>query len=260
MSGTGPVEPVEPSGPEPGRDVVGSDAPRLSDRWTRLPAHTRRVTLGAVAALAVTGALLLLPARSATAPPEPALPPWPVDVTEFSYAGVAHRATTAAPVATFRFDVSVRDGPPVTVFDITAGFTGLRARTLPNASITVHARTTRRIALEVSVSDCSGLPLNPDLPFLDVTLRNMRAIQDHSFIFDGAFSRDLSQLIGTVCGTHRPGVRPRPSGSAHSQNADYTEIPPNRPRLDFLDTPQPARHNKKVTSQSATMLISSDQA
>jgi hypothetical protein len=131
-----------------------------------------------------------------------------VNVTDFVYAGVAHRATAASPVGTFRFDISVRSGPPVTVYGIEAGFTGLRARTAPNPSVTVHAGTTRRIELEISVSNCSGLPLNPDLPFLDVTLRNTRAKQDHSFIFDGAYSRDLSQLLHAACDTPRPRARP----------------------------------------------------
>ncbi|GAA3781461.1 hypothetical protein GCM10022206_20560 [Streptomyces chiangmaiensis] len=253
MSGIGPVEPVEPTEPEPGHDVVGRDTPRLSDRWTRLPAGTRRAALGAAAALAVTGTLLLLPAPPSTAPPEPVLPPWPVNVTEFIYAGVGHRATTASPVGTFRFDIFVRNGPPVTVYGIRAGFTGLDARTKPNASVSVRAGTTRRITLEISVSDCSGLPLNPDLPYLDVTLRNTRAIQEHSFIFDGAYSRDLSALLHTACDTSRRGARATPRGSARSQHVDYTEILPNRPRATVPDTHQPARHNKKVTDQSATM-------
>ncbi|MER6128671.1 hypothetical protein ABT173_40150 [Streptomyces sp. NPDC001795] len=206
MSGIGPVEPVEPVEPEPVHDVIGSDSPRLSDRWTGLPARTRGAALAAAAALAVTGTLLLLPEPPSAAPPEPDLPPWPVNVTEFAYAGVDHRATPDHPVGTFRFDVSVRSGTPVTVYGIKAGFTGLHARTTPNASITVRAGTTRRIALEISVSDCSGLALNADLPFLDVTLRNARAMQHHSFIFSGAFSRDLSALLHTACGpAHRQG-------------------------------------------------------
>jgi len=260
MSGTGPVEPVESAEPEHGDDVVGSDAPRLSDRWTRLPAHTRRAVLGTAAACALTGGLLLLPAPRSTAPPEPDLPPWPANVTEFAYRGVAHRATAASPVGAFRFEVTVRLGPPVTVYGIQAGFTGLRTRTAPDPSITVHAGTTRRITLEISVSDCSGLPLNPDLPFLDVTLRNARAIQHHSFIFSGAYSRDLSDLLHRACDTTRPEAHPRPSGSAHSQYVDYMQFPPNRLRATLADNHQPARHNKKVTSQPVTMPIGSDQA
>ncbi|MGW2555815.1 hypothetical protein [Streptomyces sp. NPDC001635] len=206
MSGIGPVEPVEPAESERGHDVVGSDAPRLSDRWNRLSSRTRTAALGA-AALGVTAALLFLPAPPSAAPRKPDLPPWPANVTSFSYAGVARRATPASPVATFRFDISVRSGPPVTVSAIKAGFTGLHARTAPNSSITVRAGTTGRIALEISVSGCSGLPLNPDLPFLDVTLRNKRAIQDHSFIFDGTYARDLSELLHTACDTPRPRAR-----------------------------------------------------
>lgn len=260
MSGIGPVEPAEPAEPRTGHDVIGSDPPRLSDRWARLPARTRAAVLGTAAALAVTGALLLPPAPASTAPPQPDLPPWPANVTEFTYAGVARRATAASPTGTFRFDISVRSGPPVTVYDITAGFTGLHARTTPDTSVSVPAGTARRIGLEISVADCAGLPLNPDLPFLDVTLRNARAIQQHSFIFSGAYSRDLSALLHTVCDASGRRARPRPTGSAGSQNADRAEIPPNRPRAAIPDTHQPARHNKKVTSQPSTMPILSDRA
>ncbi|MFE9095086.1 hypothetical protein [Streptomyces sp. NPDC007264] len=263
MSGVGPVEPVESAEPEPGHDVIGSDPPRLSDRWTRLPARTRAAVLGA-AALAVTGALLFLSAPPVTPPPRPdlppELPPWPVNVTRFSYAGVARRATAASPTGTFRFDISVRGGSPVTVSDIRAGLTGLRARATPGPSVSVPAGTTRRIGLEIAVADCAGLSLDPDLPFLDVTLRNTRAMQQHSFIFGGAFSRDLSELLHTVCGASGRRARPWPTGSARSQTADHRKIPPGRLGTALPDTHQPARHNKKVTSQRSAMPILSDRA
>lgn len=89
--------------------------------------------------------------------------PRPANVTEFSYAGVAPRGTTAFPTGAFRFDISVHSGPPVTVSGIKAGFTG--PRTAPAPPVSVPAGTTRRIGLEISVADCSGLPLNPDPHF-----------------------------------------------------------------------------------------------
>lgn len=97
---------------------------------------------------------------------------------------------------------------------------GLHAHATPAPDFTVHVGRPRRITVEITVSDCSDLPLNADLPFLDVTLRNMRAIQRHSFIFGGTFSRDLSELLHTACDPPPARPAPLPSGSAGSQNAD----------------------------------------
>ncbi|MFJ6081938.1 hypothetical protein ACIQI8_11080 [Streptomyces sp. NPDC092369] len=237
MSGIGPVEPVNGPEADESDDVIGSDAPRLADRfrdrrptrslaehWGALPPRTRGVVLAAgVIAVAAAG-VVLLPTAGApdrAEPPEPL--PYPANVTVWEYLG--RTAPPAAPDSRatsglFRFAVSVDHGPPVTVRVDGAAFPGLTAHVAPERSFTVRAGTPRRITVEISVSDCSGLPRNAELPFLDVTLRNTRAIQRHSFIFDGGYARDLSELLHGACGpaTLRPG--PRPTGSAGSQNAD----------------------------------------
>jgi hypothetical protein len=130
--------------------------------------------------------------------------------------------TTDSPTTSgfFRFAVTVNSGPPVTIRVTGAAFDGLVAQAVPEPTFTVHAGATRRITVQISVSDCSGLPLNADLAFLDVTLRNTRAIQRHSFIFGSAYSKDLSQLLHRACGTTNARPGPRPSGSAGSQNVD----------------------------------------
>ncbi|WP_128377760.1 hypothetical protein [Streptomyces cavernae] len=76
---------------------------------------------------------------------------------------------------------------------------GLRTPHPPRRLVHRPRWNPHRISVRITVATCAGLPLNADLPFLDVTLRNMRAIQRHTFIFSGTFARDLSRLLHTAC-------------------------------------------------------------
>ncbi|WP_329247662.1 hypothetical protein OG223_14725 [Streptomyces sp. NBC_01478] len=218
MSGIGPVESVDSSEANGSCEVIGGDSPRLTDRWHTLPPRTRRAVLAAGTVATVAAGAVLLPPRPQADPAPPV--PWPANITEWRYTGLAQ--TTDSPTTTgfFRFAVTVDSGPPVAVRVIGAAFDGLIAQAVPDPSFTVRTGATRRVTVEISVSDCSGLPLNADLAFLDVTLRNTRAIQHHSFIFGSAYSKDLSQLLHRACGTTNARPGPRPSGSAGSQNVD----------------------------------------
>ncbi|MDH6610759.1 hypothetical protein M2164_006394 [Streptomyces sp. SAI-208] len=228
MTGIGPVEPVDSPDSGESYDVIGTDGPRLTDRWgawwCRMPPRARRITLATTAITLLAAAVLVPRTLSAHPPPAPhdTPVPWPANVTAWRYLGSAGLPAPPGSHPTsgrFRFAVDVHGGPPVTLRVTGAAFTGLTARALPEA-FTVHPGTTRRITVEISVSDCSGLPLNADLPFLDVTLRNARAIQHHSFIFGRAYSRDLFRLLRGACAATPPPQPARPTGSAGSQNAD----------------------------------------
>jgi len=220
MSGIGPVESVDSPETDGSYEVIGGDSPRLTDRWHTLPQRTRRAVLAAAAVAAVALGAVLLPLHDRQLD-DPAPPvPWPANITEWRYIGLAQTTDTPTTTGFFRFAVTVDSGPPVAVRVIGAAFDGLAAQAVPNPSFTVSTGTTRRVTVEISVSDCSGLPLNADLAFLDVTLRNTRAIQHHSFIFGSAYSKDLSQLLHRACGTTKARPGPRPSGSAGSQNVD----------------------------------------
>jgi hypothetical protein len=221
MSGIGPVESVDSPEIDGSCDVIGGDSPRLSDHWHALPQRTRRavLTVGTVTAVAV-GAVLLPPFHAGRQD-EPTPPvPWPANITEWRYTGLAQTTDTPTTTGFFRFAVTVESGPPVAIRVTGAAFDGLTAQAVPDPSFTVRTGATHRVTVEISVSDCSGLPLNADLAFLDVTLRNTRAIQHHSFIFGSAYSNDLSQLLHRACGTTKARPGPRPSGSAGSQNVD----------------------------------------
>ncbi|WP_051833385.1 hypothetical protein [Streptomyces sp. NRRL S-646] len=221
MSGIGPVEPADrieahtdddPDSPldAPPPDVIGVDSPRLTNRWHALTPRTRTTALAAAAA-ALAAAVWLLAAPPPTTPPKGPSTPWPSTTTAFYYKGVASQPATAS-TRDFHFDVSVRNGPPVTVSAITAAPVGIRTLVKPPTAFTVRAGTTHRVTVGITVTQCSGLPLNVNLPFLDVTLRNTHAIQHYSFIFGGRYARDLSDLLHTACDSTRtppsPHVQP----------------------------------------------------
>ncbi|MET7573141.1 hypothetical protein ABZT04_32310 [Streptomyces sp. NPDC005492] len=219
MSGIGPVESVDSPEADGSYEVIGGDQPRLTDRWHTLSPRARRAALAAGTAAAVAAGAVLLPTAHRHGAPAPVVP-WPANVTAWRYTGLAQ--TTDSPTTTgfFRFAVTVDSGPSVAIRVTGAAFDGLDAQAVPEPSFTVRPGVTHRVTVQISVSDCSGLPLNADLAFLDVTLRNTRAIQRHSFIFGSAYSKDLSRLLHRACDTTNARPGPRPSGSAGSQNVD----------------------------------------
>ncbi|ELP63978.1 hypothetical protein ACKI1I_09790 [Streptomyces turgidiscabies] len=261
MTGIGPVEPVNSPDAQETYEVIGADTPRLAERWQALSPRARRAAVGA-AALGATAAAVI-----ALLPPEPSAPartlvamPWPADVTTFRYTGLAATFDSAPANGLFRFAVTVHSGPPVTVRVIGTGLDGLAARISPAETSTVDAGTTRRITVQISVVDCAVHPLDADLPFLDVTLRNTRAIQHHRFAFAATYPDDLSQLVRAACSPLPARPSPRATGSADSQNVDYGQFRPNAPRPHSPKPYQPARHNKKVTSQPTEMPPPMDRA
>ncbi|WP_329278319.1 hypothetical protein [Streptomyces sp. NBC_01451] len=254
MTGIGPVEPVNSPDAQETYEVIGADAPRLADRLRALPPRLRRALLAAAALAAATAGVITLLPSTPSAPATTLTPmPWPATVTTFRYTGLAATFDSSPASGLFRFAVTVHSGPPVTLRVNGAAFDGLTARISPAETSTVSAGTTRRITVQISVVDCADLPLDADLPFLDVTLRNTRAIQHHSFIFGGAYPDDLFQLIGAACGRLPARPSPRATGSADSQNVDRGQFRPYVSRPHSPKPYQPARHNKKVTSQPTEM-------
>ncbi|MFJ4279853.1 hypothetical protein [Streptomyces massasporeus] len=210
MSGIGPVEPANSTDAEHSWDVIGTDASRPGDRlarrWNRLPPGRRRAVVAAAVITVATASALALPQTLAPDPhppphdPAPAPTPWPATVTAWHYLGRAEPANSPGKTRRFRFAVTVERGPAVTLRVAGTSYPGLTARAVPGPAFTVTAGTPRGTTVEITVSDCSALPPEVDHPFLDVTLRNARAIQHHSFIFGRAYARDLSDLFRTACG------------------------------------------------------------
>ena len=213
MSGIGPVEPGEgtPQTPEDAPGTSGEAGPRPPAARTRLDAVRRRVTRfhGAHrrAVLAAATAVLLLDGGGylyATRPhaPEPAAaaPPFPSQVVDVTYLG-GHAVPPGTRPRTFAFDVllGVESGPPVTVTRVSQPYDGLSLTSAPPTPFRIRAGSARGIVITMHVTECGKVPRNAGLPFLDVTLRNARAIQVHSYILGPRYAQDLSEALQVAC-------------------------------------------------------------
>ncbi|SOD78411.1 hypothetical protein SAMN06272781_6072 [Streptomyces sp. 1222.2] len=199
VSGIGPVEPGEGTWDGSEADVA-PDPPR--GRYAQAYARHRRAVLTVATALTLlTGSGYLYATRPEPAPPpEPTAPPYPSQAVGVSYLG---RVTPPAgsPRTSFGFEVELRvlSGPPVTVERMTQPYAGLSLRTDPRPPVRIGTDRPRRIVVTMRVTECRKAPENPGLPFLDVTLRNTRAIEAHSFMLGERYARDLSDALQVAC-------------------------------------------------------------
>lgn len=112
MSGIGPVESVDSPETDGSYEVIGGDSPHLTDRWYALPQRTRRAVLAAAAVAVVALGAVLLPLHDRRQD-DPAPPvPWPANITEWRYIGLAQTTDTPTTTGFFRFAVTVDSGPP----------------------------------------------------------------------------------------------------------------------------------------------------
>ncbi|MDX3530084.1 Tat pathway signal sequence domain protein [Streptomyces sp. ID05-39B] len=207
--GVGPVEPGEGT-----RAWEAEDAPARRVR-RRSPAlfqgRHRRAVLGALTAvlLLTAGGLLWAtrPQDRQQAAPEP---PFPSQVVDVGYLGPLPVPPGTRP-RTFALELllSVESGPPVTTTRLAQPYAGIVLTSAPRAPFRTAAGSARKIVITMHVADCGNVPADAGLPFLDVTLRNARAIQDHSFILGSRYAQDLSQALQVACSNE----------SGHHQNA-----------------------------------------
>ncbi|MFF1813707.1 hypothetical protein ACFVXW_32160 [Streptomyces sp. NPDC058251] len=215
MTGIGPVEPYHPGDADArpheddAADLLWSNSSPASARWAALPRSRRRLLQALAVGAAATGAVLTLRPTPAThAAPNPY--PWPAGVTTLHYKGRG-----PAP-ATFRFEIDIARGSPVTVHQVTAGLPELGATTTPPLPLTVRAGSPRLITVRITVYKCAALPPALDLPHLDLLLSNRTARQQQSFLFGGTYPRDLWTDLRAAC-------FPNPASPAPSSAA---KIPP----------------------------------
>lgn len=206
MSGIGPVEPGESTAPRERVDVIGPDSgtPRLSerlrDRWAALSGGQRRAVLALACATALAASAGYACATR-PAPPAPQPPPWPAQVTRFAYTGPGSDGPDRTTrTFTLRFSVTVAEGPPVTVQAIGQSSDGVTTVAAPATPFTVEAGAEVQVVLRFRVRDCRGVPRAAVLAFLDVTLRNTRAIQQESYIIGGDYPGELFTALRASCG------------------------------------------------------------
>ncbi|MHA5053496.1 Tat pathway signal sequence domain protein [Streptomyces sp. SD15] len=203
MSGIGPVEPGEGTRE---RDIPEADIPLPPEvprgPLMRLYARHRRAALAAAmsAAVLVVGGYLY--ATRPRQPPAPA-PPYPSQVTDVAYAGKEDPPRNGPRGAfTFAVELTVRSGPPVTVLRIEQPSSSYSLTSDPRPPFRTNAGFPHKITITVHVNECAKVPRNAGFPFLDVTLRNTRAIQVHSFILGELYAQDLSEALQVACGNN----------------------------------------------------------
>ncbi|KOX00084.1 hypothetical protein [Streptomyces sp. NRRL B-3648] len=206
MSGIGPPEPGEGTR---ARDDRQPEAASPAGRGHPSPAawyarHRRIVIALAAAAVLLGGGGYLYATRPQQPPPHPprgpAQAPYPAQVVDVTYLD-ARTPPPGAPPRSFGFAVlmSVASGPPVTVTRVGQPYAGLALTTEPPAPLRIRAHTARKITITMHVTECEKAPRDAGLPFLDVTLRNTRAIQTQSFIPGPRYAQDLSHALEVAC-------------------------------------------------------------
>ncbi|MCM2576527.1 hypothetical protein [Streptomyces meridianus] len=177
-----------------------------------MPRRTRLIaTAGLLLTLATAAGLRVL---DRPGPPEPPAP-WPIHATDITYTGISRPADRQSRSFSFTLRAEATSRTPVTVETLRQGYRSLRTHVTPRLPTTLRSGHPHRITVTMTVRSCKDLPLDAGLPFLDVTLRNVRARQEISEILGAAYAHDLTQALRTIC---RPTPAPRHSGTAHSHH------------------------------------------
>ncbi|MEU1176106.1 Tat pathway signal sequence domain protein [Streptomyces sp. NPDC005820] len=214
MSGIGPIEPGEgthawdthAAEPPDGASAPPARPPAPFNRLRRLLFSHRGAALAALAAvtLVAVGALLWVtrPHGREQATPKP---PFPAQVVDVTYLGERTVPPGTRP-HTLAFEVllTVESGPPVTVTRVSQPYAGASLTSAPRAPFRTKAGSARKIVITMHVAECGKVPENAGLPFIDVTLRNARAIQVQSFILGPRYAQDLSQALQVACSNDSP--------------------------------------------------------
>ncbi|WP_055590799.1 hypothetical protein [Peterkaempfera griseoplana] len=196
----GPVEAVDGSG------TVAAAPPRDAPPAAVLPFAHRRVAMGCTLAV-----LLLLTAAPEPPPgPPPVPPPWPAAVTSVVYRGPVAAARQTAGTLRALVVVTVVAGPPVTVTAVSQDYAGMALVTAPDPPVVVRRGRPWTAELRITVTNCALAPRGLSLPFVNVTLRNTRAIQTESEILGERYAHDLSAAVRRQChpSEHRSGAVP----------------------------------------------------
>ena len=208
MNAIGPVEPVVPgepfdnttssegfypgptADPDAPHEVLGTEPPRPANRWLRV-----LLTTAAAAVVTVAAAVSLTHHPQGTPAPVPS----PGRITHLSYQGLSGAPDPAARTFALRIKISVDSGSPVTVESVRHPYPSLTTTTQPAAPFEIGPQRSREATLRITVRSCSATPLGVALPFLNVTLRNSRALQRETVTLNRAYAKDLSAALDTIC-------------------------------------------------------------
>ena len=227
---TGAVGPVETPYESGHPDYLGPPPTVLSEAggsaverrfglwWQGIGARRRRLVLLAGCALTVGllwgGAVLGRPAPAPPPPPPaPSLPVWPVQAATVTYAGLVPGSFGTGNRFTVMLTFTDTSNDAVALLQVAQPYTGITLTTGQLLPLRIVPGIPQTLWVEMQVQNCSHTPRADDLPFIDVTLSNARAIQTQSEILGEPYARDLGTAIRRAC-PPRPGSSGNPAGSA----------------------------------------------
>jgi hypothetical protein len=129
----------------------------------------------------------------------PAATDWPALHAAVAYEGTLPAGDPAGRTADFLIAVRNQDDASMTVVQILFAYRGLTLRTDPRLPVAVQPGQTVHIQLITTATDCSQIPGDDELPFIDVTFRNIRAIGQESEILGDRYTADLHRAMTTAC-------------------------------------------------------------
>jgi hypothetical protein len=95
----------------------------------------------------------------------------------------------------------VRDDDAVAmmIIQVVQPYAGLTLSTIPRLPLPVHPGQTALVQVLATAVDCARIPGNDQLPFLDVTFGNARAVQSESEILGARYTADLHRAMDAAC-------------------------------------------------------------
>ncbi|CAM5226490.1 Tat pathway signal sequence domain protein OS=Streptomyces alboniger OX=132473 GN=CP975_08645 PE=4 SV=1 [Streptomyces alboniger] len=192
MNAIGPVE--------PGEHTYGhGSAPAVPERrLSPREARRRRTALAAATALGLGTAGLTLYLTRPEPPPGPP-PPWPSQSVSVTYAGEMSRPRAGDRNFTFAVLLTQGSGPPTTVRRVAQPSAALSVGASPATPFAVKTGKPRKLIITMHIRECGEVPRNAGLPFLEVTLRNVRAMEKQSYILGPKYANDLSGALTAAC-------------------------------------------------------------
>jgi hypothetical protein len=186
------------SGPRPVEILESRGAEHRFRSWWRRQSARRRIALllGASSALVLALFAAYL-TRHQTPSPTPTA--WPAEHAAVRYEGLLPVDDPSGRTADFLISVRNQDASFLTVSQISFAYHGLTLRTDPRLPVSVSPGQTVHIQLITTASDCSHIPVDDELPFIDVTFRNMRAIGQESEILGDRYTSDLHREMTAAC-------------------------------------------------------------
>ncbi|GAA1187431.1 hypothetical protein F4556_005650 [Kitasatospora gansuensis] len=199
-TGAGDLGPIEA-----GEGTFSAPSGPPAHRPPRYLTNRQRFVLAALSVAAIT--LLGLRALDRPEPrPQADVPPLPSQVTKVTYRSVTGEAPGRFSVLV---DIEVTGEHPVQLTALAQPYPGLRVSAHRGLPYEVMAGQSAPLTLDYRVADCVGLPLDAGLPYLDVTLSNVRGIQTLSQILGDGYALALSRQLHIAC--PESGIRTPPA-------------------------------------------------